>query len=77
MPQASRTFRIFVHSTFSDWKTERNALQQYVFPRRSQLCRFQASDLRSRATPVDGCIFGQAGNPMWLYFIRLSTVRPA
>jgi hypothetical protein len=32
MAQASKTFRIFVSSTFSDLKEERNALQQYVFP---------------------------------------------
>ena len=33
MPQATRTFRIFVSSTFSDLKEERNVLQKYVFPR--------------------------------------------
>ncbi|MDE3088288.1 MAG: DUF4062 domain-containing protein, partial [Chloroflexota bacterium] len=51
MPQASRTFRIFVSSTFSDLKEERNALQERVFPRLRDLamahgCRFQAIDLR-------------------------------
>ncbi len=51
MPQSSRTFRIFVSSTFSDLKAERNALQEKVFPRlkelaESQGCRFQAVDLR-------------------------------
>ena len=51
MPQASRTFRIFVSSTFSDMKAERNALSRYVFPRLRELCfrhdcRFQAIDLR-------------------------------
>ncbi len=51
MPQASKTFRIFVSSTFSDLKEERNALQKYVFPRLRELCmqhgcRFQAIDLR-------------------------------
>ncbi|MEK6287722.1 MAG: AAA family ATPase [Acidobacteriota bacterium] len=51
MPQASKTFRIFVSSTFSDLKEERNALQRYVFPRLRELCarhgcRFQAIDLR-------------------------------
>jgi len=51
MPQATRTFRIFVSSTFSDLKAERNALQKYVFPRLRELCarhgcRFQAIDLR-------------------------------
>jgi len=51
MPQSSRTFRIFVSSTFSDLKAERNALQEKVFPRLRDLavshgCRFQAIDLR-------------------------------
>ncbi|HOP47979.1 MAG TPA: DUF4062 domain-containing protein [Desulfobacteraceae bacterium] len=46
-----RTFRIFVSSTFSDLKEERNALQDKVFPRLRDLCmqhscRFQAIDLR-------------------------------
>ena len=49
--QASRTFRVFVSSTFEDFKAERNALQQYVFPRLAEMCarsnaRFQAIDLR-------------------------------
>jgi len=48
---ASRTFRIFVSSTFSDLKAERNALQERVFPDLRQLCaaqgwQFQAVDLR-------------------------------
>jgi Domain of unknown function (DUF4062) len=51
MSRASRTFRVFVSSTFSDLKEERNALQPYVFPRLRDLCarhltRFQAIDLR-------------------------------
>jgi len=51
MAQASRTFRIFVSSTFSDLKAERNALQKEVFPQLRDLaadrgCRFQAIDLR-------------------------------
>ena len=51
MPTTSRTFRIFVSSTFSDLKAERNALQEHVFPRLRDLatahgCRFQAIDLR-------------------------------
>lgn len=51
MTQASKTFRIFVSSTFTDLKEERNALQKYVFPRLRDLCmqkscRFQAIDLR-------------------------------
>ena len=49
--RTSRTIRLFVSSTFSDLKAERNALQQKVFPRLKQLClskglRFQAIDLR-------------------------------
>lgn len=47
----SKTFRIFVSSTFADLKAERDALQQFVFPRLRELCaqrgsRFQAIDLR-------------------------------
>ena len=49
MPQTSRTFRIFVSSTFGDLKAERNALQEHVFPRLRELamthgCRFQEHD---------------------------------
>lgn len=48
---ASRTFRVFISSTFEDLKAERNALQRYVFPKLAELCagnnaRFQAIDLR-------------------------------
>jgi len=51
MIQAGRTFRIFVSSTFSDLKEERNALHKYVFPQLREFCmqhgcRFQAIDLR-------------------------------
>ena len=51
MAQTSKTFRIFISSTFSDLKEERNALQKQVFPRLRELCmahgcRFQAIDLR-------------------------------
>jgi len=51
MSMTGRTFRIFVSSTFSDLKEERNALQERVFPRLRELCRqhgcsFQAVDLR-------------------------------
>ena len=47
----TRTFRIFVSSTFSDLKAERNALQERVFPRLRELAaahgsRFQVIDLR-------------------------------
>ena len=51
MTQSTRTFRVFVSSTFSDLKAERNALQEQVFPRLRALCqqywaRFQPIDLR-------------------------------
>lgn len=51
MPITTRTFRVFVSSTFDDLKEERNALQRDVFPALSKLCesnnaRFQAIDLR-------------------------------
>src|SRR5271166_4780982 len=47
----TRTFRVFVSSTFSDLKKEREALQERAFPRLRELChqhgcRFQAIDLR-------------------------------
>ncbi len=51
MPPSSRTFRIFISSTFNDLEAERNALQENVFQRLRDLamtrrCRFQAIDLR-------------------------------
>ena len=51
MSERAQTFRIFVSSTFSDLKAERNALQAFVFPRLRELCqghnaRFQPIDLR-------------------------------
>ncbi|MHA1267419.1 MAG: DUF4062 domain-containing protein [Candidatus Helarchaeota archaeon] len=51
MVKRTRTFRVFVSSTFTDMQEERNALQQKVFPRLQELCmghgmRFQAVDLR-------------------------------
>lgn len=47
----TRTFRVFVSSTFSDLKAERNAMQTRVFPALRRLCeqhgaRFQPIDLR-------------------------------
>ena len=39
MTTTSRTFRIFVSSTFSDLVAERNALQERVFPRLRDLCQ--------------------------------------
>ena len=51
MAVTSRTFRIFISSTFGDLQEERNALQKSVFPKLRKLCRqhgcrFQAIDLR-------------------------------
>src|SRR5579872_3738069 len=51
MPGVDRTFRLFVSSTFSDFKNERDALHREVFPKLRQLCashnfRFQPIDLR-------------------------------
>jgi len=51
MPTTTRTIRVFISSTFSDLKAERNALQQRVFPRLKRYCQrrgwsFQAIDLR-------------------------------
>jgi WD40 repeat protein len=48
---SSRTIRVFVSSTFSDMKVERDLLQRDVFPRVRQFClsngfRFQPIDLR-------------------------------
>jgi NACHT domain- and WD repeat-containing protein len=51
LTSSSRTFRVFVSSTFSDLREERDALQQRVFPKLRELCKkygcsFQAIDLR-------------------------------
>jgi WD40 repeat protein len=51
MPIATRSFRVFVSSTFEDLKEERDALQRDVFPKLRTVCeqhgaRFQAIDLR-------------------------------
>lgn len=51
MDYIKRTFRVFVSSTFSDLKAERDALHRNVFPKLRNLCmqhscRFQAIDLR-------------------------------
>jgi hypothetical protein len=53
MPRFRPVIRVFISSTFSDLKPERNALQAQVFPKLEQLCgqkgfQFQAIDLRSR-----------------------------
>ena len=51
IPRLRPVIRVFVSSTFSDLKPERNALQAQVFPKLEQLCaqngfQFQAIDLR-------------------------------
>lgn len=51
IPRHRPVIRVFVSSTFSDLKQERNALQEHVFPKLEQLCslngsQFQAIDLR-------------------------------
>src|SRR5450631_2029102 len=51
MPTVTRTFRVFVSSTFEDLQAERDALQRDVFPKLRKLCeengaRFQPIDLR-------------------------------
>jgi hypothetical protein len=51
MPQQTKTFRVFVSSTFTDMKEERRKLQRDVFPKLEQFCnekgaKFQAVDLR-------------------------------
>ena len=51
MLTTARTIRLFVSSTFSDMKAERDALQRLVFPKLRRLClshglRFQPIDLR-------------------------------
>lgn len=51
MPQTTKTFRVFVSSTFTDMRVERRILQQDVFPHLKALCEskgasFQDVDLR-------------------------------
>lgn len=51
MKRTGRTFRVFISSTFTDFKAERDALRKDVFPKLRELCsahgaRFQPVDLR-------------------------------
>ena len=51
MPTATRSFRVFVSSTFEDLKEERGAIQHDVFPKLRTLrgqhgARFRSIDLR-------------------------------
>jgi hypothetical protein len=55
MARRNLTFRVFVSSTFSDLKAERNALQERAFPGLRAYCqekgaRFQVIDLRWAVT---------------------------
>jgi Domain of unknown function (DUF4062) len=38
MPTATRTFRVFVSSTFEDLRAERDSLQEKVFPELAKFC---------------------------------------
>ncbi|HVR29975.1 MAG TPA: DUF4062 domain-containing protein [Thermoanaerobaculia bacterium] len=60
MPRTSRTFRVFVSSTFTDLKAERDALQERVFPALQQLCR--AHDCRFQAIDLRWGVSGEATN---------------
>src|SRR5674476_512522 len=53
MARASRTFRVFVSSTFDDLKAERNALQERVFPRLKALCAEQGTHFHASFQAVD------------------------
>ena len=51
MVPCNRLFRVYVSSTLSDMKTEREALQRQVFPKLREFCltygyQFQAVDMR-------------------------------
>ena len=53
---ANKTIKFFISSTFKDFLKERNALQNFVFPRLKKLCQkegfgFQPVDLRWGVTP--------------------------
>jgi tetratricopeptide (TPR) repeat protein len=59
MLRQSRVFKVFVSSTFKDFQSERNALQEKVWPKLKALCeshecRFQAIDLRWGVPPEAG-----------------------
>jgi len=55
----SRTFRIFVSSTFADLKAERDALHADVFPALRSLC--EAADCRFQAVDLRWGVSGEAG----------------
>ena len=45
--RTTQTFRVFVSSTFTDLKEERNALQERVFPKLRELCMQHGCRLRN------------------------------
>ena len=53
MPGFRPVIRLFVSSTFSDMKQERNALQAQVFPRLEQLCAQNGFQFRACRTSRD------------------------
>ena len=59
-PGSSRTFRVFVSSTFEDFIEERNALQRYVFPRLAELSRVARAGSRQST-----CAGASAKKPAW------------
>ena len=56
MAKTTKTFRVFVSSTFSDLKAERNALQERVHPRLRNFCQQNGSTLSARRFALgDSC----------------------
>ncbi len=43
MPQITKTFRVFVSSTFTDLRAERRVLQERVFPDLKKYCEARLS----------------------------------
>ena len=83
MANQARTFRIFVSSTFSDLKAERNALQAYVFPRLRELVRRRAKGhASSRSTCAGGSAMrlpstSKPWTSVWVRSIAASRPAPA
>ncbi len=73
MASSSKTFRIFVSSTFADLAEERNALQSSVFPRLRALCEQSGA----RFSPVDlrWGVSTEAGEDQRTMFICLQEIR--
>jgi len=70
MPIATRTFRVFVSSTFEDLKAERDALQRDVFPRRRKLCEENNARFTARTSQRNP---GGDANLKW---VRVLPFRP-